>query len=422
MRFNELSTIWESYRLGNITSLHRQRTPLSTYDIFFPEETLTERVLLLKVAGELETPIQILEELNTTSTVLLLASESSGSNPSAWSLDEMLVVREAFVNGQSDYLSLTKQMCETEAKLFWSSVVGKMPFTRTRFLNVIGSKHDVSPETIHNSKKFLTDKEIVHAIENASDDLYDPKEWWRKPNAALRKRLYRRWSKHKPHEGLIDFNGGVFQLIPNGGKVKLSYDDVVIEHVGSVVTDVAYPTHPEMGLRERLLKYAETHEDEIAWPEQVKSWEALVKSDGTIRFPDVGPFVPATMNGYVLDREGHKHHLRLDAIKNEDGVMSISFSALDGVEFIPIGSSELHILSERNSITFDVTRRVGDIKKDENNWRMIPEHECIVVSVSSPFIDRRSGELASPVFLRVENEMGITDVTQYVDLVGVENE
>ena len=29
--------------------------------------------------------------------------------------------------------------------------------------------------------------------------------------------------------------------------------------------------------------------------------------------------------------------------------------------------------------------------------------------------------LSSPTFISVENEMGISDVTQYVDLVGVDN-
>ena len=389
--------------------------------------------MLLKVAAELNTPIDVLRELNNTSTALLLASESSGSNRSRWSLDEMLVVREAFVSGASEFLPLSKQMNETEAKLFWSSVVGKMPFTRDRFLNVMASRIHVSPEVIHNSKKFLSDREILDAIENDPDALYDPKEWWRKPNAALRKRWYRRWSKHKPHEGLIDFNGGVFQLIP-GGKVELQYfsssspylkdyanDDMVVERAGTVVTDVAYPDYPQLGLRARLRKYAESHQDPIAWPKQVKSWEALVKSDGMIRFPDTGPFVPASMNGYVLDREGHKHYLRLDSVKNVDGEMTITFSALDGVEFIPVGLCTLHILSEKNSVLYDVTRRVGDIEKDEKNWRMIPEDECIVISVSSPFVDRRMNVLSSPTFISVENEMGISDVTQYVDLVGVDN-
>ena len=390
-------------------------------------------MVLLKVAAELNTPIDVLRELNNTSTALLLASESSGSNRSRWSLDEMLVVREAFVSGDSEYLPLSKQMNETEAKLFWSSVVGKMPFTRDRFLNVMASRIHVSPEVIHNSKKFLSDREILDAIENDPDALYDPKEWWRKPNAALRKRWYRRWSKHKPHDGLNEFNDGVFQLIP-GGKVELQYfsssspylkdyanDDMVVERAGTVVTDVAYPDYPQLGLRARLRKYAESHQDPIAWPEQVKSWEALVKSDGMIRFPDTGPFVPASMNGYVLDREGHKHYLRLDSVKNVDGEMTITFSALDGVEFIPVGLCTLHILSEKNSVLYDVTRRVGDIEKDEKNWRMIPEDECIVISVSSPFVDRRMNVLSSPTFISVENEMGISDVTQYVDLVGVDN-
>ena len=81
----------------------------------------------------------------------------------------MLVVREAFVSGDSEYLPLSKQMNETEAKLFWSSVVGKMPFTRDRFLNVMASRIHVSPEVIHNSKKFLSDREILDAIENDPD-------------------------------------------------------------------------------------------------------------------------------------------------------------------------------------------------------------------------------------------------------------
>ena len=230
-----------------------------------------------------------------------------------------------------------------------------------------------------------------------------------------------------------EFNDGVFQLIP-GGKVELQYfsssspylkdyanDDMVVERAGTVVTDVAYPDYPQLGLRARLRKYAESHQDPIAWPKQVKSWEALVKSDGMIRFPDTGPFVPASMNGYVLDREGHKHYLRLDSVKNVDGEMTITFSALDGVEFIPVGLCTLHILSEKNSVLYDVTRRVGDIEKDEKNWRMIPEDECIVISVSSPFVDRRMNVLSSPTFISVENEMGISDVTQYVDLVGVDN-
>ena len=71
---------------------------------------------------------------------------------------------------------------------------------------------------------------------------------------------------------------------------------------------------------------------------------------------------------------------------------------------------------------YDVRRRVGEIEKDEKNWRIIPEDECIVITVSSPFVDRRMGVLSSPTFISVENEMGISDVTQYVDLVGVEDE
>ena len=54
-------------------------------------------------------------------------------------------------------------------------------------------------------------------------------------------------------------------------------------------------------------------------------------------------------------------------------------------------------------------------------WCDIPEDACIVVTVSSPFLDRHTNIMSEPIFISMENEMGISDVTQYVDLVGVEH-
>jgi hypothetical protein len=42
-----------------------------------------------------------------------------------------------------------------------------------------------------------------------------------------------------------------------------------------------------------------------------------------------------------------------------------------------------------------------------------------VVEVASPFLDRRTGELSQPVFMGLNGELGVSDITQYVDLVGV---
>ena len=82
----------------------------------------------------------------------------------------------------------------------------------------------------------------------------------------------------------------------------------------------------------------------------------------------------------------------------------------------------VYIESEKSSIAFDIERILGANTEEVNRWKVIPDDVCIVIRVSSPFVDRRSGALSKPSFVEIDNEMGISDVAQYVDLVGVENE
>jgi len=288
-----------------------------------------------------------------------------------------------------------------------------MPLSSLAFLKAL--KPDVSPETISNSRAFLTDYEIISALYDNQDALLDPKRWYEKPTAALRKRKWKPWSKY------VTTNLDTFQAIPTG-TVVVEYNEeenVIIERVGSTITDVAYPAFPNLPLRERLIRYADSHEDAvIAWPEMIPSWESIVKRDGTIRFPDTGPFSPSEYGGFVLVKQSHISNLRLGSYKYDDG-LHVRLEALDGDEYIEVGACSLHIPPQHAQISFTIERMVGTNTQEARTWVDIPEDICIVLGVSSPFVDRRTGMLSDPTLIDVRDDKGISDITQYVDLVGV---
>lgn len=422
MLFTDLANAWERSRLGDrsLSSLdfNDESTALYAYEILFSNETLTERKVLSKVANELEVPYEIILELLDKRVSTLLASESSASNPCDWCLEDMLKIRNAVIEGEYSFLELSKQMNEIDARLFWSSVIGEQqPISALRFLRRLDV--NITPDIISSSRDFLTDKEIIHAVYNDVNLLYDPKLWYQKPTAALRKRRWIPWSKYKS----VDI--GVYQSIPNNGIVSVEYnegEDIIIEKAGDVITDVAYPKHPKLSLKERLLKYAETHDEEIAWPTPTPSWDSIIKHENTVRFPNTGAFSPTEYGGYVLVKQSHIHNLRLAAYKHGD-VMEIKLQAIDGIdEFLDVGFCGVYIESEKSSIAFDIERILGANTEEVNRWKVIPDDVCIVIRVSSPFVDRRSGALSKPSFVEIDNEMGISDVAQYVDLVGVTDE
>jgi hypothetical protein len=413
MRFSNLALAIESMRLGakGLGLTFTESQARQAYDIMYPNETLTGRNILSRVAKELCVPYEVLISLEASSVSALLASESSASNPSEWTLEDALRVRDS----PFPFLALSKQMDTIEAHLFWDSVMGKrLPMTRLRFLKDLNP--EVSPDTITSSRAFLTDYEIITALYHDTNRLLDPKKWYEKPNAALRKRKWKPWSKY------TTVTLDTFQSIPKG-PIELSYDEgenVIIERVGSTITDVAYPSHPTLPLKERLVKYADAHEDAvIAWPEMIPSWESIVKREGTIRFPNTGAFAPSEYGGYVLVKESHIHNLRIASYKHDDD-LHLRLHALDGDEFVVIGSLGLHIPSERAQMKFAIDRMIGANTEEPKKWVEISDDICIVIGVSAPFVDRRTNMLSEPSFVDVRDDMGLSDITQYVDLVGID--
>ena len=418
MRFTELAMLCEAERLGakfRLPSVSKQES-IAIHSLLFNNETLTRRKILSIVAEQLEVPYDVLASLGDD-TASLLSSESSASNRSTWTLDDALTVRGAIVSESFDYLSLSKQMNEIDAMLLWRSVLGQRMITPFTLLKSIAP--DMSPDVISSSRSFLTDMEVLCALYDDRSKLLDPKKWDEKPNAALRPRRWLPWKSNAPVEMTH------YQEVPKG-KVTLEYDeerDVVIERVGNVVTDVAFTQQPTLGLLERMKKYGDMtwHSDEeMAWPQQIPSWESIIKKEGTVRFPNLSAFAPDDYGGYVLMKDSHIHPLRLSAYRHTDS-LQLKVEAADGFDdFVPVGFCTVHILSMVSALQFDLQRILGSNTNEKSQWYVIPEDTTIVVEVASPFVDRRTGELSDPVYMGLNGDLGVSDITQYVDLVGID--
>lgn len=428
MQYAEFALAWESRRLGDKRAMHRlemgMEDALSAYAILFPDksDTMTETNAILKVAQELETPIQILRELITDSVSQLLSSESSETNQSNFSLDEVLRLRSATLQNFA-FIPLTKQLSEPEARLFWSTLVRERSIiTRGGFLSLVGAQLDIKAEVVRASRSYLSDEDLIASMYEEPDRLYNPSEWYSSPRVALRKRALYPWNKQRV-TGLDEYNNALYQEIPLSGVTEVSMvGDVIVERTkGGTVVDAIYPSEPELNLQDRLAKYQNANDAEIAWPVPIPSWHALMKIEEShsVRFPNTKPFDPAEEAGYMLIRSQHIHNLRLDSYKQESGVMTLRLQALDGLDdYIDACVCPVYEPSEQTSITFHLERLIENGEKRETKWVDIPLEQCVVISVSSPFIDRETNMLTSPSYMGLRDGMGIEDVTQYVDLLG----
>ena len=196
---------------------------------------------------------------------------------------------------------------------------------------------------------------------------------------------------------------------------------MLLETKNGTIVDAIYPDHPELGLQERLAKFQEDNDAEIAWPVPIPSWHALMRIDDghSVRFPNIKPYDPEQETGYMLVRSHHIHNLRLDSYKQESGIMTIKLQALDGLDdYVNACICFVYEPSEQTSITFYLDRLIQNRNKGETEWYDIPIEQCVVISVSSPFVDRETNMLTTPSYMGLRDGMGIDDITQYVDLVG----
>ena len=106
--FDDLALAWERARLGDKQALFKidfdHEGAKAAFKLLFPlrNEILSERAVLSKTADELGVPTEILYELLNERASSLVASESSASESSGWSLEDALRIRTAIVDDLGD--------------------------------------------------------------------------------------------------------------------------------------------------------------------------------------------------------------------------------------------------------------------------------------------------------------------------------
>ena len=173
MLFRELAHAWDASRLENKGFRRIPMTEseaLQAYALLFPKETLTVRKVLSRIADDVATSYEVLVDMAGERPAFLLASESSASNSSNWSLSDALNIRESIIEGECPFLPLSIQMSEIEARLLWASVLGeRTPFTKLQYMRTLNG--EMKPKTILGSRSFLTDEEIITALHRDRNQL-----------------------------------------------------------------------------------------------------------------------------------------------------------------------------------------------------------------------------------------------------------
>ena len=156
MRFTDVALAHDMMSRGSKTGFPglSRNEAISLYQLLYPQRTVTRRRLVSEVAKQLMVPYDVLSSLGEDASALL-ASESSASNQSTWTIEEGLSVRRAVVDGEFNFLSLSKQMNEIDARFFWRSVMGdRMAISKSRYLKSVVPT--VPPDVVSSSRGFLT--------------------------------------------------------------------------------------------------------------------------------------------------------------------------------------------------------------------------------------------------------------------------
>lgn len=218
------------------------------------------------------------------------------------------------------------------------------------------------------------------------------------------------------------------------GRERRVWLEMVINSTGTsliaenLILDAVWPHAPEMGLSERLV-WADAMSPwfPIQKPERMPRWNEVVEKmdDFHIRIPHMGAYDPYKKAGYMIVKDKQTMCLRLKSvIPVGDSDFSLEVEARDGIDYEYVGDVLINQLDDKTAL-FSKLRMVIGPHWGINAWNQkqswyVPEEYCIVVRVSSPYLD--SGSLVTPVFVGFDDGAGASDVIQIVDMMAAPKE
>jgi hypothetical protein len=442
---------------------------LPVFDLLFPSEYLSRQATLSLIANELDYPVSVFEDIvEGHDLAQLIASECMHQQPTNnLTVGKVLELRNRVVShvkgskgtqGKWVLKMMSKEkFSETEARLFWCSVMNKRDFIRQRTFLHSCMRNGVTVVDVDNQLLVRNASEVLELMIREPEQLGVNVEWYETPSLHLQPRKF---MKYDSTVLINDYNDGVYQALPDYGKTAMTLitnkngkwmsrtctrsttgafknvdipplglgeKGAIIEHTlesEASIVDILFLDEPELGFLDRMEKAhwlkVETQDylfAELVRPETLLTWRALneLPKDYSVRFPNKGAFKPDEEGGYIVVKDAHIHNLRLNRVEGdeESGELSIIADCLDGTEFWSVARVAIQLDDPLDSIMYQIRNRYPAMQIDEE----LPEEVCIVVRVSSPYYDSDSMYLAHPVLVEINNELGYSDVVQFTDIV-----
>ena len=433
--FSDLSSKYELYTKGTKKPLLSYLKQASNSDIdsiirlFFGEDCAkwTYGKMVGHVASDTGVFAEVVKDIvgdTKESLIESLVSESEGG--SGWNLAEASWAMKSFTNpdfGQDvSWKDCARAMNQIEAKLFWRTVLGaRRGMSKHTFLKAV-KRNGVTDEMISQAN-LVNDK--MNLREAFYTMVMNPSNFSDENYVLYTNRRLLSWNEDI---NLVDYNGGLCQVIEGkGNRVLHRTDDYVIEHTkGGVAYDALFFEEGSLKLEERLSRLGDMLSqgeslpyDEVAYLRSIPPWNEIegLCDENTVRFPNLAPYRPDDYGGYLMVIKEHIQTVRLSWYKVVGGSVNIGFDAMDGTDLMPTGSLTITDLNKVSSFHRTMKRwNVEEFSLGDSRIE-IPDELCIIVEIVSPSLDGSSMHFKHPVFHQFNEDKGISDIVQIVDVI-----
>jgi hypothetical protein len=415
-KFALLADIHEELRFGGdrVKQLARLKTAddaIMLYQFFYPTVKGADPIRML--ANEAASFYDVVKDmLPEEQPWMTLASESTNNG----SRDYDCGYVRALLNVESSFTEIAKQFNEKEARLLWRWAMHSKPVISKRtFFGALARLHSLPVHILQANMNI----NMIAKIYNQKDSILGMERWWEYGMHPAPMR-WKAWTSLAPptenHYAVIVPEGEIKYVyngkarsrsglltrrgdVPSGMlSAQGKYTEVVIPDEGKCTVIDIVDTKKLKSFAE--LNYAQRMGGEDNIKTTHKDWNDIVHllQSEKVRcvrlIPIDGVFEPDAIGGYVMHADRTKVFLRAEMDVMGRGPTYLQ--ALDGIsEYITVGETE----------------HIPNWKYNENL-----DHECIVIEVAAVRVSEK-GQLLNFTVVGRRDDLGITDVTQFTELV-----
>lgn len=425
MLYSDIASLHEHYYYGRKNPLKDalrgadDKHILDLATILFAErcEVWSFAKMVSHVARTTEVFPDVVLDVVKTKEGLIENLVSESGNAKRWSVSKAASMMIAFTKQTSPitFLDIAKQINQVEARLFWRTVLGaRKRITKETFLRAV-LRNGVDESVFVRGRLLGDNIELHDAIHTM---LHTPERFNDDSFTIYVPRRVKAW---KNTLNLTEYNGGLCQLIEGKGNRVIEHtDDCVVEKSKEgQIYDVFFPDEPDLSLIDRLSRLGGP---DVLMPVSIPSWSTIEDwaEQNTVRFPNTSPYDVQEEGAHILVLDYHIHPVRLSWYKAGEIDVEMGIEVLDGTDFFQVGSVKTTNLDDTSYVYRALKRYDVNELPNVGVKYELPAHTCVVMTISSPSFNTTEMCFEHAIFHQIENNMGIGDLTQLVDMMVME--